>query len=132
MIRKHQELSIYASYQRTSSKQLLKKTFEATKENLEAVTWTCSIKKVFLEISQNSQETPAWESLFNKVSGLGKLWLYVLSLSKNHITEIRKQRFSTGKPILVWKVPLKCHTLFEFFISLGATISHLFLFALIW
>ena len=90
MIRKHQKLSIYASYQRTSSKQLLKKTLEATKENLEAVTRTCSIKKVFLEISQNSQETPASASLFNKVSGLGKLWQYFLSLSKNHIIEIRK------------------------------------------
>ena len=30
----------------------------------EAVAETCSVKKVFLEISQNSQETPVPESLF--------------------------------------------------------------------
>ena len=34
MIKKHQKFSIYATYQTTSSKQLLKKTFEPTKENL--------------------------------------------------------------------------------------------------
>ena len=33
MIKKHQKVSIYATYQRTSSKHLLKKTFEPTKEN---------------------------------------------------------------------------------------------------
>ena len=31
---------------------------------LEAVVRRCSVKKVFLEISQNSQETPVPESLF--------------------------------------------------------------------
>ena len=37
----------------------------------EAVAQTCSVKKVFLEISQNSQEiTCARVSFFNKVAGL--------------------------------------------------------------
>ena len=30
----------------------------------------CSVKKVFLEMSQNSQETPVPESFFNKVASL--------------------------------------------------------------
>ena len=34
MIKKHQKCSIYATYQRTFLKQLLKETFELTKENL--------------------------------------------------------------------------------------------------
>ena len=34
------------------------------KQTLEAVAWRCSVKKVFLEIWQNSQETPVPESLF--------------------------------------------------------------------
>ena len=33
MIKKHKKRSIYATYQSTFLKQLLKKTFEATKEN---------------------------------------------------------------------------------------------------
>ena len=33
MIKKHQKFSIYAIYKRTSPKQLLKKTFEPSKEN---------------------------------------------------------------------------------------------------
>ena len=37
----------------------------------EAVVWRCSVEKVFLEISQNSQEnTCARVSFFNKVAGL--------------------------------------------------------------
>ena len=42
-------------------------------ENIEAVVQRCSVKKVFLEISQNSQENACL--LFNKVAGLG-LQLY--------------------------------------------------------
>ena len=34
MIKKHQRRSIHVTYQRTSMKQLLKKTFKPTKENL--------------------------------------------------------------------------------------------------
>ena len=33
MIKKHQKRSIYATYQTTSLKKLLKKTFKSTKEN---------------------------------------------------------------------------------------------------
>ena len=36
----------------------------------EAVVQRCSVQKVLLKISQNSQETPVSESLFNKVAGL--------------------------------------------------------------
>ena len=35
-----------------------------------ADTWRCSIKIVFLKISQNSQEKPVPESVFNTVAGL--------------------------------------------------------------
>ena len=42
----------------------------------EAVTQTCSVKKMFLKISQDSQENAcARASFFNKVAGLG-LQLY--------------------------------------------------------
>ena len=37
-----------------------------------------SVKKVLLEISQNSQETPVQESLFNKVAGLILRWFEFL------------------------------------------------------
>ena len=36
----------------------------------EAVAWRCSIKKVLLEISQNSQENTCASVFFNKVEGL--------------------------------------------------------------
>ena len=36
----------------------------------EAVARRCSVKKVFLKISQNSQKTPVLDSLFNKVEGV--------------------------------------------------------------
>ena len=40
-------------------------------EKPEAVVWKCSVGKMFLEISQNSQEnTCARVSFFNKVAGL--------------------------------------------------------------
>ena len=39
-------------------------------KHIEAVAQRCSVKKVFLEISQNSQEDTAPESFFNKVVGL--------------------------------------------------------------
>ena len=43
---------------------------------LEAVAQKCSVKKLFLEISQNSQDKNLCQSLyFNKVAGLG-LQLY--------------------------------------------------------
>ena len=35
--------------------------------------WRCSVRKVFLEISQNLQKTPAPESLFSQVAGLGRM-----------------------------------------------------------
>ena len=37
-----------------------------------------SVKMVLLEISQNSQETPVQESLFNKVAGLILRWFEFL------------------------------------------------------
>ena len=37
---------------------------QTSRNELEAVAQTCSLKKVFLEISQNSQEAPVPESLF--------------------------------------------------------------------
>ena len=47
---------------------------------LEAVAQTCSAKKVFLEISQNSQENTCASLYFNKVAGLTlskqRLWQY--------------------------------------------------------
>ena len=36
----------------------------------EAVAWRCSVKKVFLEILQNSQENVCQSLIFNKVAGL--------------------------------------------------------------
>ena len=36
----------------------------------EAAARRCSVKKVFLKISQNSQKTPVLDSLFNKVEGV--------------------------------------------------------------
>ena len=36
----------------------------------EAATGGCSVKKVFLEISENPQETPVQSLFFNKVAGL--------------------------------------------------------------
>ena len=36
---------------------------------LEAVVWRCSVKKVFLEISQNSQKNTCASLFFNKVAG---------------------------------------------------------------
>ena len=36
----------------------------------EAAVWRCSVKKVFLEISQNSQENTRATDSFNKVAGL--------------------------------------------------------------
>ena len=38
--------------------------------NAEAVTGMRSVKKFFLKILQNSQETPVPDSLFSKVTGL--------------------------------------------------------------
>ena len=41
----------------------------------EAVIWSCSVEKMFLEISQNSQENiSARVSFFNKVAGLRHLF----------------------------------------------------------
>ena len=52
---------------------------------LEAVVRRCSVKKVFLEISQNSQEnTCARDSFFNKVESLAQLFSCGLcKISKN-------------------------------------------------
>ena len=38
--------------------------------NAEAVARRCSVKMMFIEISQNRRKAPAPESLFNKVAGL--------------------------------------------------------------
>ena len=48
---------------------------------IEAVTQTCSVKKAFLVISQNSQKTPCQGLYFNKVAGLG-LWLLLSIMEK--------------------------------------------------
>ena len=40
------------------------KNLKATLESIERVAERCSVKKVVLKISQNSQETPVVESLF--------------------------------------------------------------------
>ena len=46
--------------------------------NTEAVVQRCSLKKVFLEISQNSQEnTCARVSFFNKVAGLMQTFFFI-------------------------------------------------------
>ena len=37
--------------------------YRSQKSIIEAVPWECSIKEVFLKISQNSQETPVLETL---------------------------------------------------------------------
>ena len=42
-------------------------------EPLEAVVQSCSVKKVFLKILQNSQENSVLESLLNKFTGLKRL-----------------------------------------------------------
>ena len=34
--------------------------------HLDAVSWKCSVPKFFVEVSQNSQEKPVLESLFNR------------------------------------------------------------------
>ena len=48
---------------------------------LEAVARRCSVKKVFLEMSQNSQEnTCARASFYNKVAGLRPSYFYRTSL----------------------------------------------------
>ena len=39
----------------------------------EATIWRCSVKKVFLEISQKSQESTSARVFFNKVAALGLL-----------------------------------------------------------
>ena len=47
------------------------KYFYISIQHSEAVVQMCSVKKVFLEISQNSQENPCTRvSFFNKVAGL--------------------------------------------------------------
>ena len=46
MIKKHQKRSTYVTYQRTFLKQLLKKTFERTKENQNTEENLCLIDKV--------------------------------------------------------------------------------------
>ena len=43
---------------------------EQTKLVIEAVAQRCSVKKVFLEISPNSQENTCGSLFFNKVAGL--------------------------------------------------------------
>ena len=52
----------------------LKRTKKLKKINVlvtpEAVAQRCSVKKVFLEISQNSQENACDRDFFNKVAGL--------------------------------------------------------------
>ena len=55
-------LGIYIPVYWTPSKSLKKTT--------EAVAQKCSVKKVFLEISQNSQENLCQSPFFNKVTGL--------------------------------------------------------------
>ena len=42
----------------------------------EAVVQRCSVKKVFLEISQNSQKTSVPESFLNKIASLRALTLF--------------------------------------------------------
>ena len=42
----------------------------------EAVVRRCSVKKVLLEISQNSQENTCARAFFNKVAGLGQVLSY--------------------------------------------------------
>ena len=44
------------------------------------------------------------------------------------ITKTRKGRFPAGKAKLVWEAPLRRHIFLKFFVSLGITNSHLFLF----
>ena len=57
----------------------------------EAVIKKCSVKKVFLEISQNSQEN-TWHSLVSKTSGMIKLFIIGLM-------------FSSGDPSTTGSIP---------------------------
>ena len=65
---------------------------------LEAVVWRCSVKKVFLEISQNSQKNTCASLFFNKVAGrpatLLKKRLWHWCFPVNFVKFLRKPFFT--------------------------------------
>ena len=76
-------------------------------KNIEAVVRRCSVKKVFLNISQNSQEnTCAWVSFFMKMhaSGLNTsgdcFWKYWEMISKKYCEVFRKTTETCSAKIL--------------------------------
>ena len=67
----------------------------------------CSVKKVFLEISQIHRKTPVPESLFNKVAGLRsatflkkKLWRSRLLVNFAKFLRTPFQQNTSGRPLL--------------------------------
>ena len=47
-------------------------------KTIDAVSRKCSVKKAFLEISQNSQETPVLETVFNQVAAKSDIFTEVI------------------------------------------------------
>ena len=65
-----------------------------------AVVLECSVKKVFLEISQNSQENTGARVSFSIKLLIGKDTLTVAQVFSCEICEISRNTFSFGTPLL--------------------------------
>ena len=68
----------------------------------EAVVRRCSLKQVFLKVSQISQETPELESIFNKIAGLFaslKAWNFIKTDSNTGVFLLESAKYLRSPPV---------------------------------
>ena len=85
---------------------LVEETAQLIKELSEAVALICSVKEVFLQTSQNSQENTCASLFFNKVAGQTLFLKNLAQVFSCEFCEIRKNTFSTEH---IWWMFLKCY-----------------------
>ena len=125
--KKHKESYIYATYQRTFLKQLLKKSFKPTKENPSTVE-KMLIKLLTLFFYCFNQ----MEKLTTSVKNFLHIWLIWLQYMCKFMTTfsyLTRKGIPIGKTKLVWEASFRCFFFTHFaklFISLVVTNSHPF------
>ena len=72
---------------------------------LEAVTWMCSVKKMFLRISQNSQEKTCARASFSIILATLLKKETLAQFFSNEFCEIFKNTFSYITRPMLWLVP---------------------------